>query len=131
LPVEVKQTIRFWLDYWKKNYNVIFDGEFEPMQVSRFYPIIKVEHEQKTIYMLYEDFTVNLPFSLNSPIDVINSKITPTVQFQLSKSGVEYKYEIFNCQGVSTEKGITKTKNKNSVDLSVPIGGFIRIYPLI
>jgi len=130
LPVEVKQTIRFWLDYWKKNYDVIFEGDFEPMQVSRFYPVIKVEHEQKTIYMLYEDFTVNLPVSLHSPIDVINSKITPTVQFQLSKTGAVYNYEIFNCKGVSTEKGVTKNKNKNLVDFLVPTGGFIRISPL-
>jgi alpha-galactosidase len=127
LPVEVKQTIRFWLDYWKKNYEVIFEGEFEPLQVSRFYPVIKIAHEQKTIYMLYEDFAVNLPLSLKSPIDVINSKITQTIQFQLSKSGVEYNYEIFNCQGISTEKGILKSKNKNSADFSVPVGGFIRI----
>jgi len=131
LPVEVKQTIRFWLDYWKKNYKVIFEGDFEPMQVSRFYPVIKVEHEQKTIYMLYEDFTVNLPFLLSSPIDVINSKITPNVQFQLSKSGVEYNYEIFNCKGVSTEKGVSKSKNKNSLAFEVPSGGFIRISPKV
>jgi len=129
MPQDQKQTIRFWLDYWKKNYKVIFEGEFEPLQVSRFYPVIKVQNEQKSIFMLYEDYTVNLPFVLNSTIDVINSKVTPNIHFQLSNSSVEYNYEIFNCKGGSTEKGILKSKNKNSVDFSVPTGGFIRVTP--
>ena len=130
LPQEVKQTIRFWLDYWKKNHRVIFEGDFEPMQVSRFYPVIKIENEQKSIYMLYEDYSVNLPVVLNSTMDVINSKTTGNIHFLLSKSGMEYNYEIFNCQGKSTEKGIIKSKNKNFLDFSVPVAGFIRVSPI-
>ncbi|MDO8930355.1 MAG: hypothetical protein Q7W54_15385, partial [Bacteroidota bacterium] len=57
LPQDVKQTIRFWLDYWRKNYKVLFEGSFEPMQVSRFYPVVKVENDQKIIYTVYEDYT--------------------------------------------------------------------------
>jgi alpha-galactosidase len=130
LPEASKQTIRFWLNYWKKNYKVIFEGNFEPMQVSRFYPVIKVANEQKIIYMVYEDYAINLPIALNNPIDVINSKTTGNIQFQLSKSDAQYNYEIFDCKGVSTEKGIVKRKNKNSVDFVVPTAGFIRITPI-
>ena len=129
LPQESKQTIRFWLDYWQQNYKVIFEGSFEPMQVSRFYPVVKVENEQKIIYMLYEDYTINLPIVLDSPIDVINSKATEPVRFLLSKPGVQYNYEIFNCKGISTEKNVIKGKSKNAFDLSVPVGGFVRITP--
>jgi hypothetical protein len=129
MPQDQKQTIRFWLDYWKKNYKVIFEGDFEPFQVSRFYPVVRVQNEKKSIYMLYEDYTVNIPMQLTQTVDVINSKITPTVHFQLSNSSVEYNYEIYNCQGRSTEKGVLKSKNKNSIDFSVPTGGFIRITP--
>ncbi|MDP2337807.1 MAG: hypothetical protein Q8N05_15445 [Bacteroidota bacterium] len=130
LPQDSKQTIRFWLDYWKKNYKVIFEGNFEPMQVSRFYPVIKVENEQKIIYMLYEDYAINLPLALQSTMDVINSKTTPGIRFQISKTVVQYNYEIFNCLGVSTEKGVVKNKNKSSIDYIVPVAGFIRITPI-
>jgi len=129
LPEASKQTIRFWLDYWKKNHKVIFEGSFEPMQVSRFYPGIKVENEQKIIYMVYEDYTINLPVVLNKPIDVIHSKTTGNIQFLMNKADVHYNYEIFDCKGVSTEKGIVKCKNKNAVDFVVPTAGFIRITP--
>ncbi|MEI8114168.1 MAG: hypothetical protein WCI54_11085 [Bacteroidia bacterium] len=129
MPQDQKQTIRFWLDYWKKNYKVIFEGDFEPFQVSRFYPVVRVQNEKKSIYMLYEDYTVNIPMQLTQTVDVINSKITPNVHFQLSNSTVGYNYEIFNCQGGSTEKGVLKSKNKNSVNFSVPTGGFIRVTP--
>ncbi len=129
LPEASKQTIRFWLDYWKKNHKVIFEGSFEPMQVSRFYPGIKVENEQKIIYMVYEDYTINLPVVLNKPIDVIHSKTTGNIQFLMNKADAHYNYEIFDCKGVSTEKGIVKCKNKNAVDFAVPTAGFIRITP--
>ncbi len=127
LPQDSKQTIRFWLDYWRKNYKVIFEGSFEPMQVSRFYPVIRVTDSQKTIYMLYEDYTINLPIVLDKTLDVINSKVTENVNFMLSRPGVQYNYEIFNCKGVSTEKGVIKGKNKNTIDFTVPSAGFIRI----
>lgn len=129
LPQESKQTIRFWLDYWKKNYRVIFDGTFEPLQVSQFYPVIKVEDEAKTIYALYSDYTLNLPVNLTNTIDVINSKPTGLVRFLLSKPGVEYNYEIMNCRGESIEKGILKSKNKNTIEFNIPVAGFIRITP--
>lgn len=130
LPDASKQTIRFWLDYWEKNHNVIFEGSFEPMQVSRFYPVIKVENEQKVIFMIYEDYTINLPVVLNKSIDVINSKTNGNIQFLLNKPDAQYNYEIFNCKGVSTENGIVKSKNKNAVDFTVPTAGFIRVTPI-
>lgn len=130
LPEESKQTIRFWLNYWKENHKVIFEGSFQPMQVSQFYPVVKVEDEMKIIYMVYEDYTLNLPLTLNSPIDIINSKTSESIRLLSGKAGVEYNFEMFNCKGVSVEKGILKTKNKNNIDLLVPSGGFVRISKL-
>jgi len=129
LPQESRQTIRFWLNYWKKNYKVIFEGNFEPMQVSRFYPVIKVDNKQKSIYMLYEDYTINLPMVLSDPIEVINSKKTEDVHFMMGKPGVQYNFETFNCKGISVGKGIVKSK-KNTLDVLVPSAGYIRITPI-
>jgi hypothetical protein len=109
---------------------VIFEGNFEPMQVSRFYPVIKVDNEQKIIYMVCEDYSINLPLVLNKTIDVINSKETRDIHFQLSKPDCQYNYEMFSCKGESIEKGIVKSKSKNSVDFVVPSAGFIRITPI-
>ena len=129
LPHESKETIRFWLKYWKQNYKLIFDGEFQPMQVSRYYPIIKVSDKEKILYMLFDDYTVNLPIGLDHPIDVINSKLTDDIHFQFGKSDTQYNYEIFNCMGISIGKGMIKSKSKNSADFIVPVAGFIRITP--
>jgi alpha-galactosidase len=129
LSQESKQSIRFWLDYWKRNYKTIFDGEFEPFQVSKYYPVIKVEDDQKIIYMLCEDYTINLPLSLDKTIEVINSKISGDVQFMLSNSGLQYNYELFDSRGISIEKGILKSK-KNTIDVQVPSAGFIKITAL-
>ena len=76
--------------------------------------------------MLYEDYTINLPMVLPVPIEVINSKVTEDVHFMLSKTGVKYNFETFNCKGVSVGKGVVKSK-KNTLDVMVPSAGYIRI----
>lgn len=129
LSDEQKNTIRFWLNYWQTNHKVIFEGTFEPMQVSRFYPVIKVENESKKIYLLYEDYSVSIPYDLNSTIDVINSKLTGKIGFLINKSGAEYNYEIYNCMGKIVDQGIIKSRNKNLIELDVPVAGFVRINP--
>ena len=130
LPESTKKAIRFWLNYWKKNYDVIFDGNFEPLQVSRFYPVVKVDNDLKTIYSIYEDYTVNLPATLTKTYDVINSKVTGNVKFLINRQGLQYNFEIFNCMGESVEKGILKSKGKNLIECVVPAAGFVRITPL-
>jgi hypothetical protein len=91
---------------------------------------VKVENDQKIIYTVYEDYTINLPVELNKPMDIINSKASLEIKLLSGKSGLEYNFETFNCIGISTEKGILKTKGKNSISLSIPAGGFIRISQL-
>lgn len=129
LPESSKKTIRFWLGYWRQNHHVIFDGNFEPLQVSRFYPLVKTEDREKIIYLEYEDGAINLPLVVDKTIDVINSKTSENIQFVVSKSSGQYNYEIFSCKGESLEKGISKSKNKNLIEFKVPTGGFIRVYP--
>ena len=129
LPEDTKQTIHFWLNYWKENREVLMDSEFEPQKVSNYYPVIKVENKQKTIYTVYDDYTLSLPSVLDRPIDVINSKETLLLNFVVSREGSVYNYEIFNHLGESIERGELKTKRKNTLEVTVPVGGFIRVLP--
>ena len=126
---ENKQTIRFWLRYWENNYDVLMKGNFRPMKVSRNYPAIKAEDRSKTIYALYEDYTLSLPLVVEKEIDVINAKENQTVRFISIQAGIVYKYSIYNHLGKRIEDGILKTKKKNSIAFLVPEGGFIRFYP--
>ncbi len=129
MPPDNKQTIKFWLEYWKTNYEVLLKGDFKPMKVSRNYPAIKVENNSKIIYTLYEYFTLNLPLILEKELDVINAKESQLVNFISSKAGLFYNYTIYNHLGISTENGTLKTRKKNTVEFLVPEGGFIRFHP--
>lgn len=129
LPEDTKQTIRFWLNYWKENRHVLMESEFEPQKVSNQYPIIKVQNKEKIIYALYSDFTLNLPLIVDRTIDIINSKETTLLNFTVSDQGATYNYEIYNHMGVLTQHDELKTKRKNTVEFEVPEGGFLRILP--
>jgi alpha-galactosidase len=129
LPETSKKTIRFWMNYWKTNHKVLFEGNFEPLQVSRYYPVIRVETDKQMVVAQYDDYTVNLPSALTKTIDVINSKLTGDIRFMVANPSINYNYEIFNCKGESVSKGILKSKSKNQVDVEVPAAGLIRVYP--
>lgn len=129
LPADTKQTLKFWLNYWIENKDVLMNSGFEPRKVANHYPAVKVENGQKTIFALYGEYTFSLPTVVNHPIDVINSKETQLVSFVVTQPGTIYNYEIFNHLGVSLEKGSEKTKRKNTLEFTVPIGGFIRFSP--
>ncbi len=129
LPAESKQAIRFWLKYWSSNYDVLFDGTFKPVQVSRFYPVVISRNARKSIYVQYEDYTLNFPDIWTQPTDIINSTRNPIVSFLTEKSDLTVSFEIFNCLGNKIDGGTFKTKNKSKIDFNVPVGGLIRISP--
>jgi alpha-galactosidase len=129
LPDDAKQTIRFWLNYWKENHEVLMESDFEPQKVANMYPIIKVKGDEKIIYALYGDYTLSLPLAVDRPIDVINSKETTQVQFLVNEDGNSYKYKIFNHLGDMVEQGDLKVKRKNSIQIEIPEAGFIRFLP--
>lgn len=128
LPEDTKQTIRFWLNYWRENQHVLMESEFEPENVANYYPIIKVQDTKKTIYTVYGDYSLSLPSSISHPVDVINSKASLTLDFFVAQ-GTVYNYEIFNHMGERVEKASRKSKHKNTLEFSVPEGGFIRFIP--
>ncbi|WP_321289831.1 hypothetical protein [uncultured Sunxiuqinia sp.] len=129
LPDDAKQTIRFWLNYWKENHEVLMESDFEPQKVANMYPVIKVKGDEKIIYALYGNYTLSLPLVVDRPIDVINSKETTQVQFLVNEDGNTYKYEIFNHLGDMVEQGDLKVKRKNSIQIEIPEAGFIRFLP--
>ncbi len=129
MPQDNKQAVRFWLNYWQSNYDVLMTGDFRPIKVSRNYPVIKVENDDKMIYTIYDEYTLNLPLSLEKSLDVINAKESETVNFVSAQPGIIYQYSIHNHLGQSIENGTLKTKKKNAVEFIVPEGGFIHFQP--
>lgn len=129
LPEDTKETIRFWLDYWRENRKILMESEFEPMQVANQYPIIKVASEAKIIYGLYADYNLSLPLVVEQPIDVINAKESSLISFVVNHDGSGYDYEMYNYMGQLVAQDHLKTKRKNTVEVEVPSGGFIRFLP--
>lgn len=129
LPEDTKETIRFWLDYWKENRKILMESEFEPMQVANQYPIIKAANEAKIIYGLYADYNLSLPLVVEQPIDVINAKESSLISFVVNHDGSGYDYEMYNHMGQLVAQDHLKTKRKNTIEVEVPSGGFIRFLP--
>lgn len=105
------------------------ESEFEPMQVANQYPIIKVANEAKIIYGLYADYNLSLPLVVEQPIDVINAKESSLISFVVNHDGSGYDYEMYNHMGQLVAQDHLKTKRKNTIEVEVPSGGFIRFLP--
>lgn len=129
LPDDTKQTIRYWINYWKENHDVLMNSEFEPQKVSNYYPVIKVENKQKTIHTVYADYTLSLPLVVDRPIDIINSKESLLLNFVVGDQGIKYNYEIYKHLGKRVAEGEEKSNRKKTLEFAVPEGGFVRILP--
>lgn len=127
LPDDTKQTIRFWLNFWKDNYELLLRGDFKPINVSKQYPVIEVENDEGLLYAVYEEYTLTLPSIIDKPLYIINSKESQEINLALSKSDLVLNYIILDHKGVVVETDQLKTKKRNSLEILVPEGGMVEI----
>ncbi len=126
IPDEHKEMVKFWIGYWKKNRQVLLDGEFVPKNPSAGYPVIMSSTPEKTIVGLYNDMVVFLNKSDYERIDIINGKSGPSVILDLGGHLGRVTTKTYDCLGrLQSEK--KKTLDKGAHKFDVPASGLLAI----
>ncbi len=128
MPDDTKKTIRFWLNFWQENYDLLMRSDFEPMKVAQQYPVIKVENENHLLYAVYEDYTLSLPLTIDKQIDIVNSKESQQINLVISQPGIVYHYQVLDHKGDVVTDDQIKTKKTNTLEFLVPEGGILRFF---
>lgn len=111
------KMLKFYLDFWKKNQNVLLDGKLTASTPESFYGKVSAKLGEEEIVALYSDTSVKMNAQKTT---VVNASHADTIYFD----GFEGKsYEIVNCMGEIVEKGILE----NLFVLNIPTSGMVFI----
>lgn len=126
LPENLRETLSFWIKYWKSNTPYLLDGDFEVYDPVHRYTVVKAGNATKQIIDFYARTE---PFDLgyfNFEIaDLINSSDYPYLMIKGKPTG-KVDYIIQDHTGKYVSRGTLKFKHDIAV-LEVPVAGFARL----
>jgi alpha-galactosidase len=126
LPDQLKETLSFWIQYWKTNSQYLLENEFEAYDPVHRYTVIKAGNETKQIVAFYARTE---PFDLGyfnfEMADLINSSNYEFLSVKGKPTG-KVDYIIHDHTGKYVNRGTLKFKREVAV-IEVPIGGFARL----
>ena len=126
LPDNLRETLNFWIQYWKTNSQYLLDGEFEAYDPIHRYTILKAGDETKQIIGFYARTD---PFDLGyfdfEMADLINSSGYPYLSVKGTPTG-KVDYIIYDCSGRYTDRGSLRFR-RGVATIEVPVGGFARL----
>lgn len=130
IPNDHFEMIRFYLDYWLKNRDILLDGGFIPSSPLTNYPSLSAETKDKTITAVYSDLFIPMETSPEKTIDIINAKSSTRIILDVKGKSQSYNYVIFNCKGKEIDKGIIEFNIEDVFAFDVPASGLISLVPI-
>jgi alpha-galactosidase len=123
---DIRETLGFWIKYWKSNYEFLREGEFDVYYPVQKYPLIIAGNETKKIATLYDrQSAIDLGYMNFEMADVINSSNYQFVSIHGKPTG-KVDYIVHNYKGLYQTRGTAKFKN-DIATFEVPPGGFVRL----
>jgi alpha-galactosidase len=126
LPENIRETLSFWIKYWKTNSQYLLGDNFEAYDPIRHYTILKVGNETKQIVDFYARTE---PFDFGyfnfEMADLINSSNYPFLSVTGTPTG-KVDFITYDYNGRYLKRGVLKFKKDVAV-IDVPVGGFARL----
>jgi alpha-galactosidase len=126
LPENIRETLSFWIKYWKSNSQYLLESDFEAYDPVHHYTTLQGGNETKQIVAFYARTE---PFDLGyfnfETVDLINSSNYPFLWVKGTPTG-KVDYIVYNHTGKYISRGVVKFKKSVAV-IEVPVGGFARL----
>ena len=126
LPEKVRETLSFWIKYWKLNTEYLLESDFKAYDPIHRYTVLWCGNETKQIVAVYGQ-TLPLDFgNFNFEIaDVINSTVLESVSVAGTPAG-KVDFISYDHSGTYVNRGTLKFK-KGVASIEIPKGGFARL----
>ncbi|MGF7139349.1 alpha-amylase family protein [Roseimarinus sediminis] len=126
LPDDVKQTLKFWIAYWDKNYEYLIESGFKADNPVQRYPVIDAGNEQKRIIVFYNRVR---PYSLGefefADADLINSSDSDYISLSGNPPN-KVDFISYDHKGTYFTRGSLRFKN-GVASIEIPQGGYARL----
>jgi alpha-galactosidase len=124
IPKDHLEMVKFYLQYWRANRNVLLDGKLEPLYPAANYPLVMASAGNKQIVGLYGESFVTLARGAKA-IDVVNGRSSDNVVLVADKPLGSYRYVIKDCRGRTIKQGTTRLAA--TVSFKVPPSGLLSL----
>ena len=126
LPEDVRETLNYWIKYWKSNVDYLVESDFLAYNPVLRYPVLQGGNETKQIVVFYDRVE---PFDMGyfafQEADIINSTNFSSVYIKGTPAG-KIDYIVYDYKGIYQERGTLKFK-QDVANLEIPEGGFARL----
>ncbi len=112
-----KKMLKFYLDFWKANRDILLDGKLTAKAPESVYSLVSAEKDSEAVVTLYTDSVVNA--QTLEKLTVVNASCNTSV---ILRGAAERSYVIVNCLGEQVERG---TVNGDPAAFCVPTAGMI------
>lgn len=126
LSMEQKEMVTFWLDFARKNREVLLHGKLRAECPHMLYPMVYAEKESRVIAAVYQpNYLIIIDVKDLKELTIVNATSTETVYLQLPAKKAVYYVETRDCRGRLVENrmmplaGLTARK--------VPKSGLVKI----
>lgn len=128
LPEELRETLVFWISYWKENMHYLLFSGFEAYDPVKKYPVVKSGDKYKTIVVFYDRYSQafdlgNLDFSF---ADIINSSTSDQISLKGVLNAKKVDFVKYDYMGHEIEKGSLSFKKGEEL-VSIPVGGYMSL----
>ena len=124
IPDEHYQMAKFWINYWKKNRDILLDGKFIPVNPGGLYPVLMAKGSDKLIAAVYEDHFLTIEDPLVRNVDIVNAKGTETIILDLENPFGKVEVKIYDCMGNVVKEDLIRLK-KGIHKFNVPPSGLL------
>jgi alpha-galactosidase len=120
------EMVKFWINYWRDNRDVLLEGEFIPVNPGAVYPKIMARTNNKTIAALYNDVNISLDGRGCENLDIVNAKSSEYVILDLTSDMGNVNKESYDCSGNLVNKRTLNLK-KGVYKFIVPASGLLTL----
>lgn len=118
LPEDHQKMLKFYLDFWNANRDVLLDGKLTAKNPESGYSLVVSSTEEKEIYTAYTDILI--PVEKTETI-AINASGRDTL---LLKGAIGRKYEVIDCMGQKIDEGALTEAFE---EIHVPMAGMLKV----
>lgn len=101
IPADHRQMVSFYTEYWRRNRDLLLDGDLEALAPLANYPQVSAVNASKRIIALYDDRIVQLDADdlMLEAIDIVNAKASTEVVLNVGGLGARYRLNVLDATG--------------------------------
>jgi alpha-galactosidase len=122
IPAEHREMIRFYLSFWRRQRDVLLDGELMPLRPGELYPVVLARNEKKMLAACYAGGVVPLEGPLPPVLIVVNGTLADRLVLELGQPCEERVLTVTSCTG-ETQRTEALTLDAGVYRLEIPPAG--------